>query len=131
VRIGRDLGITVNGVGSVNKQILQKLGATCSANAVFLACQAGVLDGRPQKQEPAVILPAPWVEVLELVATGHTNEEIAEALGRSKNTVIDQVAAVRKRLGARDRAHAAALAVALQLVRVDVTSEVRAEAYAA
>ncbi|GAA3113656.1 LuxR C-terminal-related transcriptional regulator [Streptomyces echinatus] len=48
-RIGSDLGISINGVGSINKQILAKLGATSAAHAVFLGCRAGLLDGRPQR----------------------------------------------------------------------------------
>lgn len=47
--IGVGLGLTVGGVGSVNKQILLKLGARSSAHAVLLACQAGLLDGKPQR----------------------------------------------------------------------------------
>jgi DNA-binding CsgD family transcriptional regulator len=43
-RIGNDLGISIGGVGSINKQILKKLGAASSAHAVFLACRTGVLD---------------------------------------------------------------------------------------
>ncbi|MBJ6623535.1 helix-turn-helix transcriptional regulator [Streptomyces sp. DHE17-7] len=43
-QIGRDLGLTVGGVGSHSKQILRKLGAQTSAHAVFLACAAGTLD---------------------------------------------------------------------------------------
>ncbi|WP_185832513.1 helix-turn-helix transcriptional regulator [Streptomyces sp. WAC 04229] len=43
-QIGRDLGLTVGGVGSHSKQILRKLGAQTSAHAVFLACASGILD---------------------------------------------------------------------------------------
>jgi DNA-binding CsgD family transcriptional regulator len=48
-RIARDLGITLNGVSSINKQILRKLGASSAAHAVLLGCRAGLLDGRPQR----------------------------------------------------------------------------------
>lgn len=41
-RIGSDLGITLGGVGSINKQILAKLGAASAAHAVHLAYQAGI-----------------------------------------------------------------------------------------
>lgn len=43
-QIGRAMGLTIGGVGSYNKQILKKLGASSAAHAVFLACRAGVLD---------------------------------------------------------------------------------------
>jgi DNA-binding CsgD family transcriptional regulator len=49
-RIGADLGITIGGVGSINKQILTKLGAVSAPHAVLLACRAGLLDGRPRTQ---------------------------------------------------------------------------------
>lgn len=42
-QIGTDLGITLGGVGSINKQILLKLGASSSAHAVHLAHLAGIL----------------------------------------------------------------------------------------
>lgn len=42
-RIGSDLGITLGGVGSINKQILAKLGAASAAHAVHLAYQQGIL----------------------------------------------------------------------------------------
>jgi DNA-binding NarL/FixJ family response regulator len=111
-RIARDLGISLGGVGSANKQILKKLGATSAAHAVRLAYRDGLL-GDP----PAVELPPSLVQVLELVADGRTNQEIACTLGRSKHTVITQVADARRRLGARDRAHAAVLAVEARLIR--------------
>jgi DNA-binding NarL/FixJ family response regulator len=56
-------------------------------------------------------------KVLAGVASGATNEEIARALGYSVHYVKDLLEAVRGRLGAKDRAHAAALAVSLRLIR--------------
>ena len=50
-------------------------------------------------------------EVLELVAQGYTDKEIARKLGRDYITVRDQSQAAVKRLGARNRAHAVALFV--------------------
>lgn len=55
--------------------------------------------------------------VLAEVASGSTNDEIAGRLGYSANYIKDVLASARERLGARDRAHAAAMAVALRLVR--------------
>lgn len=45
-RIGRDLGITVGGVGSVGKQILMKLGASSSAQAVDIAHRRSLMTER-------------------------------------------------------------------------------------
>lgn len=55
--------------------------------------------------------------VLAEVASGSTNDEIAERLDYSPNYIKDVLASARERLGAKDRAHAAAMAVALRLVR--------------
>ncbi|HVM39618.1 MAG TPA: LuxR C-terminal-related transcriptional regulator, partial [Acidimicrobiia bacterium] len=56
-------------------------------------------------------------QVLAEVASGSTNDEIASRLGYSANYIKDVLASARERLDARDRAHAAAMAVALRLVR--------------
>ena len=56
------------------------------------------------------------VRVLAEVASGATNDEVAARLLYSRHYVKDLVASARERLDARDRAHAAALAVAHGLV---------------
>lgn len=56
-------------------------------------------------------------QVLAEVASGSTNDDIAARLGYSPNYIKDVLVSARERLSARDRAHAAALAVALRLVR--------------
>ena len=61
-------------------------------------------------------------QVLAELASGHTNAEIAARLGYSASYIKDVVAAARARLGARDRAHAAALAVTRGIVRHDGAS---------
>lgn len=109
------MGVTLGGVGSLNKQILQKLGAATAAHAVRLAYRQGLLS-----DDSGCSLPVPLVQVLELVAVGRTNADIARILGRSEHTVVDQVKEARRRLGARDRAHAAALAVAMRIVRISI-----------
>lgn len=50
-------------------------------------------------------------DVVEHVALGHTNEEIARSLGRSPNTVRNLLAEVMKRLGAANRADVVRMAV--------------------
>lgn len=94
---------------------IKKLGAANQTDAVRIAYERGLLA-----PEAAVSLPLPLVQVLELVASGCTNAEIARRLERSEHTVADQVKDARRRLGARDRAHAAALAVSLRIVRVQI-----------
>jgi DNA-binding NarL/FixJ family response regulator len=125
-RIGRELGISKGGVGSLSKQVLVKLGARNSAQAVDIGHRLGLLGAEPDTDrgrlgaEPDLDLPQVLLDVLRLLVVGHTNAEIARLLGRSENTVIDQVLQIRRRLGARDRAHAAALAVAMRLVHLSL-----------
>jgi len=69
-------------------------------------------------ESPArVVLTLLEQQVLAEIASGSTNEEIAERLSYSPSYVKDVVASARERLGARDRAHAAALAVELGIIR--------------
>ena len=56
-------------------------------------------------------------QVLSLVAQGWSNEEIAGRLGIGLETVKTHVASVLAALGARNRAHAAAIGVRRGLVR--------------
>jgi DNA-binding NarL/FixJ family response regulator len=58
------------------------------------------------------------LEILTLIAGGQTNTEIGEALFLATKTVERQVATVAGKLGARNRAHAAAIAVAQRLVEL-------------
>jgi len=47
--IAAELHLTTGGVGNINRAITRKLGARNITNAVLLACQAGILDGRPRR----------------------------------------------------------------------------------
>jgi len=49
------------------------------------------------------------IEVLRLVAQGHSNREIAEQLGRAESTIKNQMSVILDRLRVRDRAHACSL----------------------
>jgi DNA-binding NarL/FixJ family response regulator len=57
--------------------------------------------------------------ILLLMAAGRTNTEIGKTLFLATKTVERQVATIVGKLGARNRAHAAALAVARHLVDPD------------
>ena len=48
-QIARGLGIDEKSIGKLMTEVFRKLGAVNMPNAVLLACQAGVLDGRPQR----------------------------------------------------------------------------------
>lgn len=58
-------------------------------------------------------------EVLDLLARGRANKEIAVILDVSVNTVNTHVAHIIEKLGAEDRTHAVATAVRRGLVRLD------------
>lgn len=72
-------------------------------------------DQSREDAAPAVLTPRE-LEVLALVAVGHTNDEIGKSLFLATKTVERQVATTAAKLGAKNRAHAAALAVARGLV---------------
>lgn len=110
--IADSMFMTTSGVNSLSRRMMKRLGARNLPHAVHLAHQLGLLG------PPSVLqLPQPLVDVLELVADGCTNAEISRCLDRSEYTVADQVREARRRLGARDRAHAAVLAVEAGLIR--------------
>ena len=59
----------------------------------------------------AEMLTAREIAVLELVATGHSNKEIAGRLSVSDDTIKARLQSAMAKLGASDRAHAVTLAV--------------------
>ncbi len=65
-------------------------------------------------------------EVLRLMAQGYTNQELAQALSLTVETIKKSVQRVTRKMKARNRAHAAAMAVHLGLVSFqdsDLTSQ--------
>lgn len=110
--IAPSMFMTPSGVDSLSRRAVKKLGARNLPHAIHLAHEWRLLD------PPAARLPKHLVEVLELVADGCTNAEISRRLERSEHTVADQVQKARRHLGARDRAHAAVLAVEARLIRL-------------
>lgn len=59
------------------------------------------------------------LEILQFVARGLKNREIAEKLHISENTVRNHVISVLEKLGSRDRTEATAVAIRQGLVRLD------------
>jgi signal transduction histidine kinase/DNA-binding NarL/FixJ family response regulator len=77
----------------------------------------GDLDGHaPGEGEELTCLSARERSILALVAAGATNAEIGGTLFLATKTVERQVATITRKLGARNRAHAAAIAVARSIV---------------
>lgn len=66
--------------------------------------------------------------VLQGLANGHSNPEIANHMCRAVSTIKTHVADVLAKLGARNRAHAVRLAINAGLLTTDHIKAVRAEA---
>jgi len=56
------------------------------------------------------------LNILRLVARGMTNKQIAEVVGVSPYTVKDHLQSVMRKLGARNRVHAASVATRRGLI---------------
>ena len=67
------------------------------------------MRGRPSSGSPRRITPRE-LEVLALIADGHSTREIARALWITEETVRTHVRRMLDRLGARTRAHAVSIA---------------------
>lgn len=101
------------------RMCLQKEAPPESMVAACIAAARGEEWAGPGAVQPLARHHLTYLEsqVLAEVASGSTNDEIAVRLGYSPNYIKDVLASARERLGAKDRAHAAAMAVALRLVR--------------
>ena len=76
-----------------------------------LARQGLRIEGDPERE-----LSQREVQVLERVALGHANREIADGLSISEGTVKNHLKNIARKLDARDRTHAVVLAMAAGLV---------------
>ena len=74
-------------------------------------------DDEPSSGEAGDLLTARELSILELIAAGDTNAQIGESLFIATKTVERQVASIVRKLGARNRAHATAVAVSRGIVR--------------
>ncbi|HET8758654.1 MAG TPA: LuxR C-terminal-related transcriptional regulator [Solirubrobacteraceae bacterium] len=79
-----------------------------------------VLGDEPSAGEPCERLSAREREILTLLADGRTNAEIGDRLFLAAKTVERHVSVIARKLNARNRAHAAAIGVARQLVLTDM-----------
>lgn len=66
---------------------------------------------RMRRPEPGAVLTARELDVLRLVATGHSNKQVAVALGIGESTVKTHLLKVFEKLGVADRTRAVTLAM--------------------
>ncbi len=78
----------------------------------------GMTVFEPTAEQPAPMLSEREREVLDLIAAGSTNREIAEQLFLSPHTVKEHTSAVYRKLGARNRAEAVQRAQRVGLLSV-------------
>ena len=81
-----------------------------------VASGSSVVSSEPPVTSGGTALSQRERSILGLVAAGQTNTEIGKTLFLATKTVERQVATIVRKLGARNRAHAAAIAAARQIV---------------
>ena len=117
--------LLISGAGRMSPQAAKAAGASgfvskdWSADDVAKAVRMvgmGMTVFAPQAEQPAPALSQREREVLELVASGATNREIAEQLHLSPHTVKEHASALYRTLGVRNRAEAITHAQRLGLI---------------
>lgn len=89
-----------------------------AAGQTALSPQVAVrLVERMRAPAPPTVLTARETDVLRLVATGHSNKQIAAALGIGESTVKTHLIKVFEKLGVADRTRAVTLAMERGLLR--------------
>jgi DNA-binding NarL/FixJ family response regulator len=77
------------------------------------------IAARLAEHTPRVSLTGREVEVLQLMADGKSNAEIAEALGRAEGTMKIHVHNILQKLDATDRTQAVTIALRRGILRLD------------
>jgi two-component system response regulator DesR len=107
--------LLISGVGRISPRAAKLAGASgfvskdWAAQDVARAVRMvglGMTLFTPQQDVPANALSEREREILELIATGATNREIAERLFLSPHTVKEHTSALYRKLGVRNRAQA-------------------------
>lgn len=118
--------LLISGVGWISPQAAKAAGASgfvskdWSADEVAMAVRMvgkGMTVFGRQEEAPATPLSQREREVLALIASGHTNREIAAHLFLSPHTVKEHASSLYRKLGVKNRAEAARRAERLGLTR--------------
>lgn len=99
--IAEQLSIGVGGAKGTSSRMMMRLGALSAPHAVYLAVQAGILQGRPKKRPgpPRQPLTAKQAEVLTAAADGATLATVARRLNTTPQQVSARLAEGYLRLG--------------------------------
>jgi DNA-binding NarL/FixJ family response regulator len=117
--------LLISGAGRMSPAAARAAGASgfiskdWEAREVARAVRAvglGMTMFSPTSEQPAPLLTEREREVLDLIAAGSTNREIAERLFLSPHTVKEHTSAVYRKLRARNRAEAVQLAQRIGLL---------------
>jgi two-component system response regulator DesR len=117
--------LMISGAGRISPQTAREAGASgfvskdWDADDVVKAVRMvgmGMTVFRPQREHPAMPLSEREQGVLQLIATGATNREIAEQLYLSPHTVKEHTSAVYRKLSVRNRTEAVKRAERLGLL---------------
>jgi DNA-binding NarL/FixJ family response regulator len=115
----------ISGAGRISPRAAKAAGASgfiskdWGARDVATAVRAvglGMTVFAPQTEQPAAQLSEREHEVLDLIAAGSTNKEIAERLFLSPHTVKEHTSTLYRKLGVRNRAEAVQRAQRLGLI---------------
>jgi DNA-binding NarL/FixJ family response regulator len=117
--------LLISGAGRMSPAAARAAGASgfvskdVEAHDVVAAVRAvglGMTMFPPKSEQPVPFLSAREREVLDLIAAGSTNREIADRLYLSPHTVKEHTSALYRKLGARNRAEAVQLAQRIGLL---------------
>jgi two-component system response regulator DesR len=111
---GRNRALEARGASAVLHKLLDEAELTDALGRVARGAPVGA--GEPAATDGERPLSGRELSILALVATGQTNAEIGSSLFLATKTVERQVSTIVQKLGARNRAHAAAIAVARDLI---------------
>lgn len=111
-QIAKELNIAFESVRSFSKQIYKKIGAKNRSHAVYRTFEEGVLQRKEEIEVTQVRdLGHKEYQVLQLIAEGHTDKEIALERGRGVETIKSQVRKILEKLGTNDRTNAVKVAI--------------------